>query len=48
MNSKDREIKNFQRLIRNMRKKNNEKVTIQRIDNNIFSGKKRKEDKSGR
>ena len=36
MNSKEREIKNFQKLIRNLRNKNYEKTTIQGIDNNIF------------
>jgi len=46
MNSKEREIKNFQKLIRNLRNKNYEKTTIQGIDNNILSGKKRKENKS--
>ena len=48
MNRKEKEIKNFQKLIRNLRNKNYEKTTIQRIDNNIFSGEKRKENKSGR
>ena len=46
MNRKERKIKNFQKLIRNLRNKNYEKTTIQRVDNNIFSGKERKEDKS--
>ena len=46
MNSKEREIKNFQKLIRNLRNKNYEKTTIQGIDNNNNSRKKRKENKS--
>ncbi len=45
MNSKEREIKNFQKLIRNLRNRNYEKTTIQRVDNYISSGKKRKENK---
>lgn len=46
MNSKERKIKNYQKLIRNLRNRKYEETTIQRVDNNISSGKKRKEDKS--
>lgn len=46
MNSKEREIKNYQKLIRNLRNGKYEKTTIQRVDNNISGGKKCKEDKS--
>ena len=47
MNSKESNLKNYQKLIRKLRLGKYEKTTIQRTDNNILNGEECEKDKSG-